>query len=89
MPTDKKIDPRFFIPPVDGLETKDNSFGYIPEDEPQKIIIRNEATGLRAPDSFSVVDAIYRKGADGKTVVDLVVEVEELMAQMNMRLGRQ
>lgn len=76
---DKKIDPRLYIPLVEGYSYDDpilelNSVEGVQVVEPPVEIDE----GLQPPSSIYVVDQIYRKGADGRVVVDLVLEVEDM-----------
>ena len=73
------IDPRLYVPPIEGHAYEDKTRLDVPESggTDEVYIVENEA-GLQPPNSFTIVDSIYRKGADGKTVVDLIIEAEEV-----------
>lgn len=73
----KKIDPRIYLPPIDHEYreefTQAGDYDGLASDEAQTI-----TAGLYPPENIFVVDQIARKGADGRTVVDLVLEVEDM-----------
>lgn len=74
----KKIDPRVYVPLVSGYEYEQRDFqvptGGGSEGEHDNVT----TTGLQPPEQVYVVDQIFRKGPDGKMVVDLVLEVEDV-----------
>lgn len=76
----KKIDPQIYMPPVEGYEYKEDlayggmeSYGDGELDVP---ITTPE--GLLPPQDVRIVEQIFRRDAAGKTVVDLIVEVEDM-----------
>lgn len=79
---DKKIDPRLYIPLVEGYDYDDpflereSAEGGTSDGE--EINLSEVNAGLQPPGSVMVVDQIFRKGADGKILVDLVLEVEDM-----------
>lgn len=78
--TNKEIDPRFYVPPVADFEYKDTS-GNTSEGAaaPTDLTIPvTPTTGLQPPETVTVIEQITRKGADGRSVVDLVVEVQDM-----------
>lgn len=74
----KKIDPRVFVPLVSGYEHEERDFQVPTGGQGDAYEGPISTTGLQPPESVMVVDQVFRKGADGKTVVDLVLEVEDV-----------
>lgn len=77
---DKKIDPRLYAPLVAGYKYQDKSGSTKEEDseELSYLDIPVASSGLQPPDGVRVVEQIFRKGADGRTVADLVIEVDDM-----------
>lgn len=68
------------MPPVSGYEYKD-SFDTSREPEAEDYTLDlpgDNPEGLLPPESVSIVEQVYRKDAAGRTVVDLIVEVEDV-----------
>lgn len=76
----KKIDPQIYMPPVEGYEYKEDTssrqFDSSGIEETDVPITREE--GLFPPQDVRIVEQIFRRDAAGKTVVDLIVEVEDM-----------
>lgn len=78
---DKKIDPRLYIPLVEGYTYADPILDAQPTDASSdeiEVTLPGVDDGLQPPTDIMVVDQIFRKGADGRIVVDLVLEVEDM-----------
>lgn len=75
---DKKIDPRLYAPLVAGYEYEDDSETTFVEDSAVVLDVPVTSTGLQPPDTVTIIEQVFRKGADGRTVVDLVIEVEDV-----------
>lgn len=74
------FDPRLDLPPVAGIEYDEDYIGADvvggPSDEP--VIISPINDGLLPPDSITILDQVIRRGAGGKDVVDLIIEVQDM-----------
>lgn len=78
---DKQIDPRIYIPPVDGYKYPDTTGSETPGNAEFADLIDipvSMPAGLQPPSTITVVDQVFRKGADGRTVVDLIIEVPDM-----------
>lgn len=76
----KKIDPRIYLPPVAGY-SHEQQFGMEfggPGEAYDFEIPAPIREGLQPPDSIDIVEQVYRKDASGRTVVDLVIEVQDM-----------
>lgn len=80
-----KIDPRLYAPFVEGYEYEDTSTEFAEEATPvnDTLVPPMTSSGLQPPDSVQIVEQIFRKGADGKVLVDLVIEVEDVAGAEN------
>lgn len=80
-----KIDPRLYAPFVEGYEYEDTSAEFVEEATPpnETLVPPMTGGGLQPPDSVQIVEQIFRKGADGKVLVDLVIEVEDVAGAEN------
>lgn len=80
--TPKKIDPRHFMPPIEGFEPTDVEIstiqGYGDPDDGGGLGGGDVIDTLSPPDGLYVVDSVFRRGPDGRTVVDLVFEVDSV-----------
>jgi hypothetical protein len=77
----QKIDPRIYVPPVENYEYKeasDTAFGAGVAVEELSLPATSTTTGLMPPENITIIDQIVRKGPDGRTVVDLVIEVQDM-----------
>lgn len=72
----RRIDPRIFLPPVEGYEYRGGAGAEENDSSVELDLPPSSAPGLQPPSQVYVVDQIFRKGPDGRTVVDLVIEVE-------------
>lgn len=79
----KKVDPRIFLPIVEGYEYDDSGTPNVSAEESavEEIVIGPPRDGslLQPPERVAVVDQISRKAADGRSVVDIVLEVEDVV----------
>lgn len=77
---DKKVDPRLYIPLVEGYSYDEPLQGDVGAGEPAQDDYSDLdiSAGIQPPSSVMIVDQIFRKSPDGSTVVDLVLEVEDV-----------
>lgn len=78
---DKKVDPKLFIPIVEGYEYADETSGAVEQDsdtDTTVIDVPEQTLMLPPPEHIEFVDQIFTKGADGRTLVSLVIEVEDV-----------
>lgn len=76
----KKIDPKIYMPPVAGYEYKESftDGGGEGSSAPHVELPNSTPEGLQPPQNVRVVEQVYRRDAAGKTVVDLIIEVEDM-----------
>lgn len=75
----KKIDPRVYMPPVEGYEYEESSRVPFTDATPSRLEPPpGTGEGLQPPSNVTIVEQIFRKDAAGKTVVDLIIEVEDM-----------
>lgn len=90
--TSKKIDPRHFMPPIEGYEHADvdvsGSAAYGAPDSGGGGGSDTTPEELSPPDNLYVVDQVFRRAADGRTVVDLVFEVDDVDGAMEYEIRR-
>lgn len=79
----KKVDPRIFLPIVEGyeyqertpVEGRESDAGPVEELE----LPISPGVGLQPPETVQIVDQVFRKGKDGRVVVDIVLEVQDVV----------
>lgn len=90
--TPKKIDPRHFMPPIEGYEPADmdvsGTAAYAEPDDGGGTGGETSPGVLLPPDNIYVVDEVFRRGADGRTVVDLVFEVDDVEGATEYEIRR-
>lgn len=80
MATKKKNDPRIYLPLVEGSEYRETEFvsGTASAGGTDLDLPPMTSPGLQPPGDVRIVEQIFRKGPDGRTVVDLIIEVESV-----------
>lgn len=73
-----KIDSRIYLPPVAGYEYLDDVKETEYDSADDSPVLVTAPQGLQPPSSVNVIEHVYRKGADGRTLVDIVIEVEDM-----------
>jgi len=77
----KKIDPRVYMPPVEGYEYQEDALASEVEATTSDETLYLDgagAIGLQPPENITIVEQIVRKASDGRSLVDLVIEVEDM-----------
>lgn len=100
------IDPNFFLPPgvVDARYVNDSDTAglYTDPSGPSDSLIDSEVVGeipdsvianpttIQAPNTMTVIDQVVRIAADGRFVVDVVIEVEDIpgVANFEVRMSK-
>lgn len=90
---DKKIDPRHYMPPIEGFEPADadvsNVRGYSdPDDGGGAGGGGDIPDSLLPPGNLYVVDEVFRRAPDGRTVVDLIFEVDHVPGAAEYEIRR-
>ncbi len=76
------FDPRFALPPLKDAEYKATSLidDALPVAESSPVETATvESDALRPPESIQIVEQIVKRSSDGKIIVDLVIEVEDVI----------
>lgn len=89
---DIELDPRFLVPPgvIDvRQENKDDSYqAYSPEDVvlpgDGPVLEFSNSTVPRAPSRYTIVSQNVRNAADGRTVVDVLLDFPDNMGEVDI-----